>query len=166
MDQSPPELKTFKVTNLGEVTFTDAPSRQSIIEDLQRMQCLDKDTLVEEVVPDENGNIDTSPTIAMLPTNLPDSKPVGAPTTEPKYFTMPGGHKIKDDNGVLYGLEWKKITVENLIGRAGCEDLKIEGPDKTDSSDMDISVLVWIELKPEGNKIEDATETATDVLKP
>lgn len=157
----PLELKTFKVTNLGEVTFTDAPSRQSIIEDLQRMGCLDKDTIVEEVLPDENGNIDTSPTHAVLPAG--SGATAGPPADEPKYFTLPGGQKIKDNNGVLYGLEWKNITVENLISRAGCEDLKIKDPDKTDVSDMVISVLDWVELKPEGNETEDASETNINV---
>lgn len=148
-----PKLKTFKVTNLCDVTFTDAPSRQSIIEDLQRMGCLDKDTIVEEYT-------EGSSTVEQSNSAPRPTMPAG---NIPKIFTMPGGQKIKDDNGTLYGLEWTPITAAELAKRAGCENLKILGPDGILTSDVDMSVLDWVKLKPEEGESEDASKTDINV---
>lgn len=150
--QDQPILKTFAVTSLGETTYTDAPSKQSILEDLQKMGCLESDTVIEEVTEDQIKN--------GLPTQ--ERRVVHRPQAEAKIFTLPGGQKIKDDGGVMYALEWRAISAEDLIERLACDDIKIDGPDSTSIKDMDISILDWVKLEPEGEK-EDAVEQNNDV---
>lgn len=127
-------LKKFKVTSLGEVTFTDAPSAASIREDLQRMGCYESDTVIEEVDPANPETMSRSP--------MP---PVKQPKAEVTYFTMPNGDKLKEENGVMYNLQWKFLHKAALIERLGCDDVKI--PECNGGTGFD--VLEWVELKPE-----------------
>lgn len=149
-----PELKYFKITSLGESTFEWAPSKASILQDLQRAGALEKDTVIEEVT-EEQAIEEKQIKLAPLPANLPHNQtPVIKP--EPKFFTLPGGQKIKDDNGVLYSLEWRDYTRRQVLERMGCEDIKF--PDDHDT----LAVLDWVELEQEGDK-EDGSQTDSDV---
>lgn len=140
------KLKLFKITSLGESTNEWAPSKQSILEDLQRCGALDKDTIVEEIT--QKVDVPTSDVIS-----APFAKDSSANTA--KIFTLPGGQKVKDDNGVLYGLEWIEFTKRDILDRLQCED--IEFPDGVTT----IKILDWVELKPEGD--DDASTTDVDV---
>lgn len=140
-----PELKYFRITSLGDTCYEYAPSRQSILEDLQRAGVYDKDTIVEEVT-EEQAQSERSG--VAVTTAVPDMPP---PENEvSKIFTLPGGQKVKDENGTLYGLEWTECTKGMILKRIGCED--IEFPKETTT----LKILDWVELKPEG-KEEDAS---------
>lgn len=151
--QEEPELKYFKITSLGESTFEWAPSKASILQDLQRAGALEKDTIIEEVTPAQ--------AVEEIQQKLSPQAPIRqdpAPQTkaEPKFFTLPGGQKIKDDNGVLYSLEWRDYTRRQVLERMGCEDIKF--PDDCDT----LPVLDWVKLEQEEGK-EDASETDSNV---
>jgi hypothetical protein len=133
------ELKQFRITCLGDTTYEWAPSRQSILEDLQRMGALDKDTVVEEATDEEVESARAAPAPAQ---RAPDR-------AEEQFFTLPDGQKVKSVGGVLYGLKWREFTKRDMIERLNSEDMKF--PEGLDT----LEVLDWVELKPEGN--EDAS---------
>jgi len=149
-----PELKYFRVTSLGDVNYDWAPSRQSIIEDMQRMGCLDKDTIVEEVDP-KNPTANEKSAVPNIPSLVkpPEEK-------IEKIFSLPGGQKLKEGiDGKLYSLEWREVSLRELIERCGCEDIEIN----TDP-DTNHKMLDWYELKeekkeePKGEVNEDKTD--------
>ena len=142
-------IKYFKITSLGESTFEWAPSRASILQDLQRAGALESDTIIEEVT-EEQINVENK----VMTTQVQQSV-IQTPKLEPKFFTLPGGQKIKDDNGVLYSLEWRDYTRRQIIEGMGCEDIKLqEGYDT-------IAVLDWVKLEQEKEK--NASKTDSDV---
>jgi hypothetical protein len=143
-------LKYFKIVNLGETSYEWGPSRQSILEDLQRMQILDKDTIVEEVDPHnlEQGPIHNSP--------IPKTNSTPSEETVPKFFNLANGQKLKELNGVMYSLEWQTVSKDALLTRIKCEDI-----DLSNEEISNIKILDWIELKPEGD--ENAGKTDSDV---
>jgi len=158
MNQKPePELKYFKVISLGETTYTWAPSRQSLMEDFQRMGVLDKETVVEEADPA------AKPEKTQVAQLVHHENPK---TAVEKIFTIPGGKKLKiDAEGRHYSLEWYDISIEDLIKRAGCQDLEVP------KSDDPIRMMDWVELEVETEeedevpeeKEEDASETNLNV---
>lgn len=148
MQNQQPKLKYFKITSYGEDTFEWAPSKQSIMEDLQRAGALD-DTTVEEVDPN-------NPTEGVNAPRNNQSQPVqqeipNPENVEERIFTLPGGQKVKNINGIMYALEWITVSREDLIERINCEDIDVE----EEEFPTNIRILDWVELKPEGEEGEE-----------
>lgn len=138
---TPPQIKHFRVTSLGEVTFTTAPSIQDLRQDLSSMGCLDAETIIEEVDANQQA----------VERAAPKMPPVKPPKAEVSYFTMPNGDKLKEENGVMYMLQWREISIEELAKRAGCEDIKMQ-------TFEELEILDWVELKPEITETEKEKE--------
>lgn len=144
-----PELKYFKITSLGESTFEWAPSKASILQDLQRAGALESDTVVEEVT-EEQAVAEKKAAVAPV-----QQAATPTPKSEPKFFTLPGGQKIKEDGGVMYSLEWRDYTRRQILESMGCEDIKF--PEGCDT----LAVLDWVKLEQE--KEDDASEADSNV---
>lgn len=146
-----PELKKFKITAYGESTYQWAPSKSDILQMLQQAGALDKDTIVEEVDP----NAPEQRATPAAPGVSTQAHAVSRQSEAARYFTLPGGQKVKEVGDVMYSLEWVDFTRRQVIERMNCEDIKF--PDGHDS----MQVLDWVELQPEGE--EDASKTDSDV---
>lgn len=165
MPQHQPETKLFRIYSLGDVTYEYAPSRASILEDLQRTGAIEKNTSVEEIseadaraeiAATKNGATPAPAAADTLAgaTAIAPAGPADRPK-EAKIFTLPDGQKVKDENGILFGLEWREYTKRDVMERVGCEDLEFPEGVQT------LKILDWVELKPEGDN--DASTTDSDV---
>jgi hypothetical protein len=146
-----PQLSYFKVTSLGEVSYTWAPSRQSILEDMQRMG-IASDCTVEEADPGDKSAI----ALAQGPAQGPAQAP--APVADVKIMTLPGGQKIKIENGEHYTLEWKEVSVQDLIDLLGCIDIRLP----KFKEDLPIEIFDWIKLEEDEKTPDPEPEIETD----